>query len=315
MVMLAGTLALAGTSATAAPCGNPNALGVSRVISVSARDTPLIGTHDYGRTLPLAEGEVVLTFDDGPKPPYTQAVLKALAQECVRAVFFMVGRQALAHPDVVRHIHASGHTIGTHTQSHPLYRMPPDRAEWEINAGIASVGAALGNSRALAPFFRFPGLFRTVEAERYLRSRAIAAWSVDVDSYDWKRTGPNQMLQHTLAQLDTRRGGILLMHDVQPKTALMLPTLLAELKSRGYRIVQVVPRGTNRDPLAGLVAASSPQRQSQPPGAAMSAPQPHEITGTLGRAPAVPVAPRRRDPGSGGLFEAIFTSSTHRWGR
>ena len=201
--------------------GNPNALGVSRAMSVSARHTPLTGSHDYGVTLPLADGEVVLTFDDGPRPPYTNHVLKALADECVQAVFFLVGRQANAHPDTVRQIHAAGHTIGTHTQSHPLHRMSLFRARWEIDTGIASVGAALG-SRPMVPFFRFPGLFRTPEAESHLRALGIMAWSVDVDSYDWKRIGPNAMLQHTLNALDARRRGILLMHDVQPKTALML---------------------------------------------------------------------------------------------
>ena len=221
---LACGIALVGatSAARAAPClGNPNALGVSRAMSVSARHTPLTGSHDYGVTLPLADGEVVLTFDDGPRPPYTNHVLKALADECVQAVFFLVGRQANAHPDTVRQIHAAGHTIGTHTQSHPLHRMSLFRARWEIDTGIASVGAALG-SRPMVPFFRFPGLFRTPEAESHLRALGIMAWSVDVDSYDWKRIGPNAMLQHTLNALDARRRGILLMHDVQPKTALML---------------------------------------------------------------------------------------------
>ena len=117
---------------------------------------PLVGSHDYGVTLPLVPGEVVLTFDDGPLPPYTNAVLKALADECLQATFFMVGRQARAHPELAWQVRAAGHTIGTHTQNHPLHRMPPDRAAHEIDTGIASVAAALGTPRALAPFFRFP---------------------------------------------------------------------------------------------------------------------------------------------------------------
>src|SRR5688572_20530591 len=91
------SVALGGPNANAAPCANPNALGVSRVMPVSARDMPLIGSHDYGVTLPLAPGEVVLTFDDGPLSPYTNHVLKALADECLQALFFMVGRQASAN--------------------------------------------------------------------------------------------------------------------------------------------------------------------------------------------------------------------------
>ena len=166
------------------PCGRPGALGVSRVISVDPRVTPVVGGQDYGVRLPLAPGEVVLTFDDGPNPSSTNQVLKALADECLRATFFMVGRQARAHPQTVRQVRAAGHTIGTHSQNHPLGRLPFARAKYEIDAGIASVTAALGTSPA--PFFRFPGLYRTREAERYLQERGITVWSVDVDSNDWK---------------------------------------------------------------------------------------------------------------------------------
>jgi len=182
IALLAGPLVLGGSIAPAWSCANPYALGVSRVLQIDARAMPLVSSHDYGFSLPLAPGEVVLTFDDGPVAPYTNAVLRALADQCVRATFFMVGREANANPALVRQIRAAGHTIGTHTQSHLLYRMPADRAAREINAGIASVGAALSTPRALAPFFRFPGLFRTTEAERYLRSRGLISWSVDVDS-------------------------------------------------------------------------------------------------------------------------------------
>jgi peptidoglycan/xylan/chitin deacetylase (PgdA/CDA1 family) len=237
-----GVLAVVSTASEASPCaGRPDALGVSRVITIGAKELPTVGMHDYGRTLPLAEGEVVLTFDDGPKSPYTEHVLKTLASECVRAVFFLVGKQANERPDLVRQIQAAGHTIGTHTQNHPLRRMSHDQAAREIETGILSVGAALGDARAVAPFFRFPGLFRTDDGERYLRTRSIMAWSIDVDTSDWKRIGLDRMLQHTFAQLESRRGGIVLMHDIQPKTALVLPRLLAELRSRGYRIVHVVP--------------------------------------------------------------------------
>lgn len=228
----------------AAPCANPNALGTSRVMSVDPRAMPLVGSHDYGRTLPLSPGEVVLTFDDGPRPPYTNQVLDALARDCVRATFFIVGRQANTYPGMVRQVRAAGHTVGTHSQNHPLSRMSPTRAVYEIETGMASVASALGSSRLLAPFFRFPGLFRTSQAEDYLRRRGVMVWSVDVDSNDWKRIGAQQMIDQTVARLVARRGGILLMHDVKPNTARMLPVLLAKLKARGFRVVHVVPSGS-----------------------------------------------------------------------
>ena len=308
-----GALALGGAGANAAPCTNPNAMGVSRVMTVNARALPLIGSHDYGVTLPLAPGEVVLTFDDGPLAPYTNAVLKALADECLQAIFFMVGRQASADPQLARQVRAAGHTIGTHTQNHLLYRMPPDRAAHEIDTGIASVGAAFGSQRALAPFFRFPGLFRTAEAEQHLRSRGLMAWSVDADSYDWKKISSGHMLNHTLAELEKRRGGILLMHDVQAKTALTLPTLLREMKARGYRIVHVVPvwRERRAGPCRQRTAASRSCKRRPSPRAATAAPVPSRP----GRTPCPPPETHSRGPGGNGLFEAIFTASPHLWGR
>jgi peptidoglycan-N-acetylglucosamine deacetylase len=251
-IIAAASAVLANGGVLASSCANPNALGISRVIAVNPQITPVVGTADYGVRLPLAPGEVVLTFDDGPNGATTPAVLKALADQCVRATFFMVGRQARAFPHTARQVAAAGHTIGTHSQNHPLGRLHGPRATYEIDAGIASVTAALG--RAPAPFFRFPGLYRTQEAERYLHQRGIMVWSVDVDSYDWKHNNTNVMLQSTVARLAARGGGILLMHDIKPRTAAVVPRLLAMLKARGLRIVHVVPRGAGTP--AGLIARS-----------------------------------------------------------
>jgi peptidoglycan/xylan/chitin deacetylase (PgdA/CDA1 family) len=233
--------AVLASGAAWASCANPSALGVSRVIAVSPQITPVVGSADYHARLPLAPGEVVLTFDDGPNAAATPAILRALANECVRATFFMVGRQARAFPQIARQVAAGGHTVGTHTQNHPLGRPHGTRAVHEIDAGIASVAAALG--RAPAPFFRFPGLYRTGESEQYLRQRGIMVWSVDVDSYDWKHNNTAVMLQSTVARLAARGGGILLMHDIKPRTAAVLPKLLAMLKAGALRVVHVVPRG------------------------------------------------------------------------
>jgi peptidoglycan/xylan/chitin deacetylase (PgdA/CDA1 family) len=282
--VLAGLALWSAGAAHAAPScpGNPNVLGTSRVIEIDPIAMPRIGSHDYGRTLPLARGEVVLTFDDGPMTPNTQRVLQALANECVHATFFIVGRQAMREPETVRQIYAAGHTIGTHTHHHPLHRMSPAEAAYEINAGFAAVRAATGDPRAVAPFFRFPGLFTTPHAEHYLRARGIAAFSIDVDTHDWKRIDPRRMLYETLITLERRGGGIILMHDVQDKTAMMLPILLAELRMRGYRVVHMVPAG-GRTPVAS---------EQPPPGW----PLPHNAapeTDAFARAlPAPPEPPR-----------------------
>ncbi len=248
---IAGMLALAtaGASALAADCpGHPDALGTSRVITVDPAEHARIGSMQYHESLPLEDKEVVLTFDDGPLPPYTNRVLDTLAAECVKATFFMVGRQARAFPDMVRRVYNEGHTVASHSQNHPLIftRLPMAAAEKEIEDGRASVAAALGDERALAPFFRFPGLGRSNAIEDYLAAHGIMTWSADFLADDWRRITAQQVLTRALDRLDRKGKGVLLLHDIQPRTALALPVLLRALKARGYRIVHVVPAGPDR---------------------------------------------------------------------
>src|SRR6185312_2665096 len=166
-------VALATAKARAADCpGNPNALGTSRVMTIDPREFPRVGTVQYSHSLPLEDKEVVLTFDDGPMPPYTNRVLDVLAEQCVKANYFLVGRMARGYPDLARRIHAEGHTIGTHSENHLLGfdKAPFDTVRSEIEQGIVSVGAALGNRNGIAPFFRIPGFLRRQEVEAYLQS-------------------------------------------------------------------------------------------------------------------------------------------------
>jgi len=261
---------LLGTSnGFAAPCrGNPQALGTSRTITVTSAEYPKVGSVHYASSpqLPLNDHEIILTFDDGPLSPYTGQILDALAKECVKATFFLVGRQATAAPDLVKRIYNEGHTIGTHSQNHPLTfdQMPPESAEREITDGIKSVSEALGDPRAVAPFFRTPGFLRIGQAEDYLASQSISVWSTDADADDWYRTAsPQDVVTKAINRLaDKKHHGVLLLHDVQPVTALALPLLLSELKAKGYKIVQAVPAG-RRVALNGGPAAR-PSKESWP---------------------------------------------------
>src|SRR5215471_9412435 len=134
------------TTAQSADCpGHPDAIGTSRTIVIDTRAHPRLGTMQYSETLPLRDHEVVLTFDDGPLPKNSNQVLQILADQCVKATFFTIGQQALANPEGVRKLAAAGHTIGTHSQTHPLTfaRMSLEQAQKQINDGIASTAAAL----------------------------------------------------------------------------------------------------------------------------------------------------------------------------
>src|SRR5258705_3102293 len=140
-------------AALAADCpGHPDALGTSRTLVVDPKEHRLIGTMQYRETLQLEDGEVVLTFDDGPLPKYSNQVLEILAAQCVKATFFLVGRQAQANPEGVRKVRDAGHTVATHSQTHPynMHLLSAERANAEIDDGIANVTAALGEGEAAA---------------------------------------------------------------------------------------------------------------------------------------------------------------------
>ena len=107
--------------------------------------------------------------------------------------------------------------------------------------------AALGDpAKAVAPFFRIPGLLRQDSVEHYLASQAVMTWSVDFMADDWTRISAREIVRRALERLEAKGKGILLLHDIQPATALGLPELLRELKARGYRIVHVVPSAAGR---------------------------------------------------------------------
>jgi peptidoglycan/xylan/chitin deacetylase (PgdA/CDA1 family) len=231
--------------ASAADCpGHPNALGTSRILVVDPRQHPRIGTMQYPETLPLADHEVVLTFDDGPLPRNSNQVLDILAAQCVKATFFTIGQQARNSPEGVRKLLAAGHTIATHTQTHPLTmdRMPIERAKQEIDEGIASTKAALGDdASALAPFFRIPGLARADKVEDYLAEQGLQVWSADFPADDWRHVSSSRVYDLAIRRLEAKGKGILLLHDIQARTVAALPRILETLKARGYHIVHVVP--------------------------------------------------------------------------
>ena len=241
---------LVGTApGVAADCpGNPTALGTSRVMAVDPNAYPLVGTWQYPQTLPLADHEVVLTFDDGPLPPRTTRVLDTLKSNCVKATFFIVGRMAKSFPGLVRRAYQEGHTIGTHTEDHPMNmpRLPLERSEQEIQDGIASVTKALGGAAAPAPFFRLPGFARSEPIEKYLAASGIMVWSTDVIAGDWKPISPDEVIEHSLDRLVQKGKGILLLHDIHERTVQALPALLNKLQSAGFHIVHVVPAGPGR---------------------------------------------------------------------
>jgi len=239
------------------PCvPGPNALGVSRTVEIDTSAGPRFG-FQYNEQNFLADGEVVLTFDDGPLRAYTRPVLEALAAHCTKATFFLVGRMAVADPEMVQEYARRGHTIGSHTWSHAkLGAMTPLKARAEIELGFSAVQQALG--KPLAPFFRFPYLSDAKSLLTHLQTRQIGTFSIDIDSKDFRTRDPGTVHRRVMADLARQRKGIVLFHDIQPSTARALPGLLADLKAKGYRVVHMRPKAE-----AATVAEFDAQAQQE----------------------------------------------------
>jgi peptidoglycan/xylan/chitin deacetylase (PgdA/CDA1 family) len=254
------------SSQSAACPGHPDALGTSRVLAIDPAEYPRIGRMQYPDSLPLADKEVVLTFDDGPLPPYSNQILDILASQCVKATYFLVGEMARAFPAAVRRTYEEGHTIGTHSDNHPTRfgQLPIVRMRQEIDWGISDVSAALGDPKYLAPFFRIPGLARSETVESELAARGLSIFSSDTVADDWHhRIGGKQIIAAAMRRLEARGKGILLLHDIHPATVAALPGLLKELKDKGFHIVQVVPAASYviamaNKPQARILASALP---------------------------------------------------------
>ena len=219
-------------------CANPNALGLARTVEVDTTGGPGFGFEQYKAHDFLLLKEVVLTFDDGPWPNNTRAVLAALAEHCVKATFFPIGKHALWHPEILKEVAAAGHSIGGHTWSHAdLGKMKGDKATEEIEKGFSAIKIALGS--APSPFFRFPYLKDPKEELDYLGTRNIAIFSHDLDSFDFKMRKPEDVVKSVMTKLEKKGKGIILLHDFQQATAKAVPELLNQLKASGYKVVHM----------------------------------------------------------------------------
>ncbi len=223
-----------------ASCANPNAIGVSRVVQIDTTGGPGFGFEHFKQLDFLRDKEVVLTFDDGPWPVNTPSVLKTLADECTKAIFFPIGKHATYHPEILKHVAAEGHTIGSHTWSHANLnnkKMTDEQRKDEIEKGFSAVKWALG--AAPSPLFRFPALQHPAAMVTYLGERNISIWSCDLDSFDFKSRNAQKVVDTVMSKLEKNGKGIILMHDFQKHTAEALPEIMKRLKAGGYKVVQV----------------------------------------------------------------------------
>jgi len=222
-----------------------DALGTSRTIVIDAAKH----RHIKGKeaSLGLKHKEVILTFDDGPIAGKTPRILKALKKECVKATFFYVGKMARAYPKLVRRVVADGHTLAHHTHSHnALPKYSTAKASSLIDRGVSQLQKIAYNdssSTPRIPFFRYPYLARNKRTDRLLARKGLIAFGANIDAVDWKKTSSSAVHNRIMRLLRKQGKGIILMHDIQHRTAKMLPRLLRSLKNEGYKVVHMVAKG------------------------------------------------------------------------
>jgi peptidoglycan/xylan/chitin deacetylase (PgdA/CDA1 family) len=227
------------------PCDKPGGLGLARIVEIDTTGGPAFGTEHFKQYDFLRDHEVVLTFDDGPWPESTPAVLKALTDMCVKATFFEIGQHATWRPDIARMVADAGMTIGSHTWSHKDLAKNPyakdiEQAKQEIEMGVSAVRMSVGGP--IAPFFRFPALQQPAELMTYLGTRNIATFSTDLDTFDFKLRKPEDVIKSAMTKLNKNGKGIVLMHDFQHATAEAVPELLRQLKAGGFKVVHMVAK-------------------------------------------------------------------------
>jgi peptidoglycan-N-acetylglucosamine deacetylase len=240
---------------------DPKTSHLSRIVAADSTGGPVYGASlndpadaSQKRTLDLHDHEIVLTFDDGPLGANTQTVLDTLEKHCVKAIFFSVGRMALANPKLIQEVESRGHTVGSHTWSHPraMHELSVEDNKLEIEKGFAAVEKAVG--KPIAPFFRFPGFRDSHPAVAYLASRNISVWAADVISGDTDPGAtPQRITRDVINRIHPLGKGIVLFHDIKKPTAEALDGILTELEKEGYKFVDVVSN-TNYQPDPELVA-------------------------------------------------------------
>jgi peptidoglycan/xylan/chitin deacetylase (PgdA/CDA1 family) len=184
--------------------------------------------------------EVALTFDDGPHPVYTPAVLDILHRYGATATFFCVGLYAAAHPDLLARIVDAGHGLGNHTWSHPYL---PDLSRDEVLRQVEATGDVLAKATSAAPgLVRPPYGARTPDVLRWLVEPGLTAVLWDVDACDWAAPGTDAIVANVTGGVTA--GSIVLMHDGggdRAQTVAALPQILEGLLERGLSFVPVNP--------------------------------------------------------------------------
>lgn len=252
--VLVGTVSFPTSTTYAFPTTQPTSSGTTSSYYVSdgngsgIEDAPLITIDQNSlpkNSNPSKDNKVVaLTFDDGPRASSTQKVLAILRREHVQATFFLVGSSVERYPDIAREIVADGHVVGLHTYDHPsnLPWMNAAHRDWELSANQAIIASTTGVHTSL---FRPPYGIMTPKTKTILEAQGytVLMWNVDPRDWDYRRSTSDKILKNIMTHLNARM--IILFHDGRDSHGIhnnleeSLPTIINELRSRGYSFVTI----------------------------------------------------------------------------
>lgn len=243
----AGLATSTATTTTAPATPAPTATATPHISRISMTNVPPpppcipSGSHPLGVISGTsAKGEVALTFDDGPTPDSTPAILNVLEQTHTAATFFVLGQYVTASPYLLQREANDGFAIGIHTWDHPdMTTLSPSQQFWQLSATQQAIRNVLGASTC--PWFWRPpyGSYN----QQVLQTAAqvhLTTITWDDDPADWSQPGVTTIVQRVLSEVHA--GSIVLMHDgpaFRQQTADALPQILAGLKTRGLRPVTI----------------------------------------------------------------------------
>jgi len=205
------------------------------------RNSPFFG-RAMGRLSP-PDSRVALTFDDGPNPHATPAILDALRAENVTATFFLLGKHVERWPDIARRVASDGHDLGNHGYHHQkLHFRGPAYVRVDLALGTDAITRAAGAAPA---FFRAPHGFRSPWVSGIARDlgQRTVGWTLGV--WDSDRPGVDEIARRVVD--GSRPGTILLLHDGdgydpngdRMQTAQALPRIIRELRERGFEFARL----------------------------------------------------------------------------